>query len=53
MKEPSKEYEEFIMGENRYINLQKKDPERAEKLFGEAKANAKKRYEKLVKLSQI
>ena len=53
MKEPSKDYDEFIMGENRYINLQKKDPERAEKLFGEAKANAKKRYEKLVKLSQI
>ena len=53
MKEPTKDYKEFIMGENRYINLEKKDPERAAKLFGEAEANAKARYEKLVKLSQI
>ena len=53
MKAPSKEYDEFIMGENRYINLQKKDPERAEKLFGQARENAKKRYEKLVKLSEM
>ena len=52
MKEPSKDYQEFIMGENRYINLQKKDPERAEKLFGNAEADAKKKYEKLVKLSE-
>ena len=51
MKEPSKDYQEFIMGENRYINLQKRDPERAAKLFGNAEADAKAKYEKLVKLS--
>ena len=40
------------MGENRYINLKKQNPERAEKLFSEAEANAKKKYETLLKKSQ-
>jgi len=48
-KAPTKAYEDFIMGENRYINLKKKNPERAAKLFGEAVENAKTRYEKYVK----
>ena len=48
-KAPTKQYEEFIMGENRYINLKKKNPERAAKLFGEAIENAKTRYEKYAK----
>ena len=37
-KAPTKEYQEFIMGESRYINLKKQNPERAAKLFGEAEA---------------
>ncbi len=53
MKAPSKDYQEFIMGENRYINLQKRDPERAKKLFDNAEADAKAKYEKLVKLSEM
>ena len=48
-KAPTKEYQEFIMGESRYINLKKQNPERAAKLFGEAEANAKAKYEALVK----
>ena len=51
-KAPTKEYQEFIMGESRYINLKKQNPERAAKLFGEADANAKAKYEALVKRAE-
>ena len=51
-KAPTKEYQEFIMGESRYINLKKQNPERAAKLFGEAEANAKAKYEELVKRAE-
>lgn len=51
-KAPTKEYSEFIMGENRYINLKKQNPERAEKLFSQAEANAKAKYEALVKRAE-
>ena len=51
-KAPTKEYQDFIMGESRYINLKKQNPERAEKLFGEAEANAKAKYENLVRRSE-
>jgi len=51
-KAPTKDYQEFIMGESRYINLKKQNPERAEKLFGEAEANAKAKYEALVKRAE-
>ena len=40
------------MGESRYINLKKQNPERAEKLFGQAEANAKAKYESLVRRSE-
>jgi pyruvate-ferredoxin/flavodoxin oxidoreductase len=48
-KAPTKEYQEFIMGESRYINLKKQNPERAAKLF---EANAKAKYEALVKRAE-
>ena len=51
-KAPTKEYQEFIMGESRYINLKKQNPERAANLFGEAEANAKAKYEALVKRAE-
>ena len=51
-KAPTKGYQEFIMGESRYINLKKQNPERAAKLFGEAEANAKAKYEALVKRAE-
>jgi pyruvate-ferredoxin/flavodoxin oxidoreductase len=44
-KPASSEYRDFIMGESRYINLTKLDPERAEKLFNEAEKDAKEKYE--------
>ena len=51
-KAPTKDYQEFIMGESRYINLKKQNPERAEKLFGQAEANAKAKYESLLRRSE-
>lgn len=52
-KAPSKDYKEFLMGETRYINLEKKDPERAAKLFNNAAEDAKAKYEYLKKLSEL
>lgn len=51
-KAPTKDYQEFIMGESRYINLKKQNPERAEKLFSAAEADAKAKYEALVKRAE-
>ena len=47
---PSKPYEEFLMGENRYVSLTKKNPELAKQLFDEAAQQAQQRYETLVKM---
>ena len=44
-KEPTLNYEDFLMGENRYKALIAKDKELADKLFEEAKNNAKETYE--------
>ena len=52
-KAPNKDYKEFLMGETRYINLEKKNPERAAKLFNNAAEDAKAKYERLKKLSEI
>lgn len=46
-KAPSKEYQDFLMGENRYINLKKKNPEHAKELFEQAEKDAKARYDML------
>ncbi len=50
-KEPTGSYVDFIKGETRYSRLAQSFPERAEKLFGDAEANAKAKYERLVKLA--
>ena len=52
-KEPTGSYRDFIMNEARYARLAKSNPERAEKLFTEAEANAKARYEYLKKYSRL
>ncbi|MBE5735707.1 MAG: 4Fe-4S dicluster domain-containing protein, partial [Clostridiales bacterium] len=44
-KEPTMDYNDFLMGENRYKALLAKDKDLAEKLFAEAKENAKSTYE--------
>lgn len=43
-------YKEFLMGEVRYNSLARSNPERAEKLFNQAVANAKERYNYLQRL---
>ena len=49
-KEPTGSYQEFIMGEVRYSSLKGANPERAARLFAKSEAEAKERYENLVKL---
>ena len=44
-------YQDFLMGEVRYNVLARTNPERAQKLFAEAEANAKAKYDHLVKLA--
>jgi len=39
------------MNENRYINLKRQNPERAEELFDRAANDAKKKFEALTKRS--
>lgn len=46
---PTESYQDFIMGEVRYNSLSFKAPETAEKLFREAEAAAKDRYETLIR----
>lgn len=50
--EPSMDYNEFIMGENRYKQLVKKDEKLAKKLFEEAKTRAMENYKLLRSLSE-
>lgn len=52
-KEPSLSYEEFLEGENRYNVLKRMHPEKAEELFERAASDAKKRYQKLLKLQEL
>ena len=50
-KEPTLNYEDFIMGEVRYNSLARSNPERAKELFDKAQADAKAKYQKLVELA--
>ncbi len=52
-KAPTGNYGEFIKSEVRYARLAQSFPERAEALFAKADANAKEKYEKLVKLQKL
>lgn len=52
-KPATKEYSEFLSGEVRYTSLQRKNPERAKKLFSEAEAHAKAKYTYLTKLGAL
>ena len=46
-------YKEFLMGEVRYNSLAKQNPERADRLFDRALANAKDRYDYLTRLTKL
>ncbi len=50
-KEPILEYTDFLMGENRYVDLQRKDKEKADRLFEQAKKDANERYQKYKKMA--
>ena len=49
-KAPASGYQEFLMNEARYSRLTREFPERATVLFAKNEANAKERYEHLLKL---
>ena len=46
-KEPTKDYQEFILNEVRYSSLKRAFPEKAENLFAKAEKDAKAKYEQL------
>ncbi len=50
-KEPTADYQEFIKSEVRYNRLSRTNPERAERLFAKAAADAKAKYEALAERS--
>ena len=52
-KAPVSDYKEFITSEVRYARLAQSFPERAAQLFDKAEANAKAKYERLVKLGKL
>ncbi len=52
-KAPAGGYQEFLMNEARYSRLTREFPERADRLFAASEANAKARYEHLMKLVSL
>ena len=52
-KAPTKDFQEFIKGENRYAALMKVDKERAAELYAKTEQNYKERYEFLQKLVKL
>jgi len=51
-KEPTANYEEFLLGETRYASLKKSKPAVAEKLFKLNEEQAKARYEGYKQLAE-
>ena len=51
-KAPTADYQEFIMSEVRYNRLARTNPDRAKELFAKAEADAKAKYEALVKKAE-
>ena len=52
-KEPTADYIEFITSEARYASLSRAFPERANELFEKAVANAKAKYERVMKYGKL
>ena len=52
-KAPKDGYQEFLMNEARYSRLTREFPERADRLFAASEANAKERYDHLMKLVSL
>ena len=51
-KAPTGDFQQFLMGENRYASLKLSFPEKADALYAKAASDAKERYEGYVKLSK-
>jgi pyruvate-ferredoxin/flavodoxin oxidoreductase len=51
-KAPTADYETFLKNEVRYSSLERSFPDRAQELFAKASANAKAKYEALVKRAE-
>ncbi len=52
-KEPTASYVDFIQSETRYARLKQSFPAKAETLFAKADANAKAKYERLLKMGKL
>jgi len=52
-KAPAGGYQEFLLNEARYASLTRSFPERAKELFALNEETAKKRYEKLIRLTKM
>jgi len=52
-KEPTASYVDFIKSENRYARLVQTFPEKAEELFAKGEENAKAKYDRLQKMSEL
>ena len=52
-KEPSANYVDFIKSETRYARLVQTFPEKAEELFAKGEENAKAKYDRLQKMSEL
>ena len=51
-KEPTADFQEFLMSENRYASLTRSFPDRAKELFVKTEKDAKERYEGYRKLAE-
>ena len=51
-KPPTGDFQQFLMGENRYASLKLSFPEKADALYAKAAGDAKERYESYVKLAK-
>ncbi|MGN0633113.1 MAG: pyruvate:ferredoxin (flavodoxin) oxidoreductase [Oscillospiraceae bacterium] len=52
-KLPTADYKDFLLGEERYSSLERKDPERAARLFDRAERSAAQRYEYLIRYAKL
>ena len=51
-KEPTADFQEFLMSENRYASLTRSFPERAKTLFEKTEKDAMERYESYKRLAE-
>jgi len=51
-KEPSTDFQDFLLGEVRYTSLQKTFPDQAKRLFVKAEKDAKERYESYLRMAR-